>query len=709
MREWSSFAGVVGFLVVSAGLGCQSANPESFDHFDDGPGSDAWGSANVTCNVDDDCLTGEMCLSGVCQLSRCNDGPYFSAPPIGNFFELFSDSELVVADSQPYQGQYYVDGYTQTAGSVEYGGSWETGSAPLLDVVSANFVANRPDEIAVARAGSTQVDILGGAGKSIDTGVEPVALASADTQATGTHDLVAVSDAGEIRVCHADECEGFQFESSVTALDIAGGDVDGDGRDEVMVLITFDGAYQVIGLNLDYETTGQPLSFGDNVPPADRISIGDLDGDRIDELITLDDDGCGLFGCGNDTVRTYRVTQDTFFEIDSRSVDDNTVDVEVEDLDRDQFAEIVLLREGRAYRVLDGNLNDRFAGALTVESDPRRLSLGDFDGDSPAGRLVKGPEMLPGNIVPIMVAHFPPYSREYSDGRGSVFVGDGQTSSETFTDTVSMSAGITAGVQGDFLGLFKSDVSFHIREHLSMSQSETTSINVGDRFSIEADPDRFGPDYAGVYVTTACYHTYTYRMDDPAGWIGGDGSEFVMIVPVEGRTTIWSSHRYNALAPHLGLPYVDVPHSVGDVASYPTQPRDANGDIVPGSAMVFPEVPTYTVSDIGKVGAWLSVSNTTTNDINLDVEVGVSSSVAVPGFKVGSELGVGWGQGYSISMGDTALFGGGVPPLMDDPSTPEDEYVVHSYSFSPYVYQQEYTDAAGQTASFYVYDFVVGQ
>jgi hypothetical protein len=86
----------------------------------------------------------------------------------------------------------------------------------------------------------------------------------------------------------------------------------------------------------------------------------------------------------------------------------------------------------------------------------------------------------------------------------------------------------------------------------------------------------------------------------------------------------------------------------------------------------------------------------------------VSSSVGVGGVKFGAELGAGWGKGYQIAVGQEALFGGAVPPMPDDPSTPEDEYASRAFSFSPYVYREHYTDAGGEDAAYYVLSFAVG-
>ena len=44
---------------------------------------------------------------------------------------------------------------------------------------------------------------------------------------------------------------------------------------------------------------------------------------------------------------------------------------------------------------------------------------------------------------------------------------------------------------------------------------------------------------------------------------------------------------------------------------------------------------------------------------------------------------------------------------VDVAGTPEDEYTLYGYRFSPLVYKQHYTDVDGQDASFYVLSYQI--
>src|SRR2546428_8199302 len=87
----------------------QNPNPNPNPNPD--PGGAAWGSTNTACSSDVDCLQGETCLVGVCQMQRCTHGPYSSLAPVGPSFYFYKDKEFIVADGNTWNGSYWVDGY----------------------------------------------------------------------------------------------------------------------------------------------------------------------------------------------------------------------------------------------------------------------------------------------------------------------------------------------------------------------------------------------------------------------------------------------------------------------------------------------------------------------------------------------------------------------------------------------------------------------
>ena len=89
------------------------------------------------------------------------------------------------------------------------------------------------------------------------------------------------------------------------------------------------------------------------------------------------------------------------------------------------------------------------------------------------------------------------------------------------------------------------------------------------------------------------------------------------------------------------------------------------------------------------------------------MDQGASANVTVSGIAVGAGFSTGWGQGYSVTRGETALFMGGIPPFVDDAATAADEYVDNFYRVAPVVYMQDYTDSNGNTSAFYVQTYAV--
>jgi len=212
-----------------------------------------------------------------------------------------------------------------------------------------------------------------------------------------------------------------------------------------------------------------------------------------------------------------------------------------------------------------------------------------------------------------------------------------------------------------------------------------------------------------VVLSCGCFHSYTYEIEDPRGQAGGDGKQFVVLLPVGGQTTLWHSKRYNAMAKEVGdLPLVVVPHRVGDPHSYPTMPETAEGMPLAADDLVFSQPSTERVSDVGDIGWTLNRTDEETNELATETTLDLAGCVSGGGLMLGGSAGAGLGQGYSVSVGSYAEFLGGVPPIPDDPATPEDEYTTYAYSFTPVVYRQHYQDWSGHDAAYYVLNYSVG-
>ena len=231
----------------------------------------------------------------------------------------------------------------------------------------------------------------------------------------------------------------------------------------------------------------------------------------------------------------------------------------------------------------------------------------------------------------------------------------------------------------------------------SATHGLTTRMTVGQRYTLEADPKKYGDDYGGVILSCGCFHVYEYESDDPSDKIGGSGQPITVYVPVGGQTALWSTKRYNAMARAVGgLPIIEIPTRVGDIASYPSQHQRLDGTSIPDDDKVFPEPPQYQVSDVGDVSWFLSVSETEFNTTAETTTIGMKATLGAFGASGSVEANVGFGtrtpstrQGGAVSQ---------VPPL---PTTPKPR-TREAYPTVLYVVQRDTRGRRREDAGVYV-------
>ncbi len=688
------------------------------DDGSDSPGPGARDDADVACGEPDDCGAGETCVEGVCQMQRCQDGPFESVAPLPPNLRFFIDREFVVADAEASQGHFFVDGYAPQPGSVEYPGSWDMGTTAVIDVVGGDFFGTSPELFAVATAGSSRVRVGGVEDLiEIDVGFQPHALAAGDTDGDDLDELFVLGQFGNYALCGVDDgqCQTGFFQGG-NGLDVTIGDVDGDAQHEVVLLLDNGGSETLYVMEIagDGEDAQAPAGHA-----LAAIEAGDPDGDGVDQIFGLEPSGT----FSGAQLHAYSAMGGAVGPLDSQAVDDASIDLTFGDLDTDEKDELVLLRDGgevEVFRGLEGStqLVAEFSHFLADSSAPHRIASVDFDGDSPRSHL-RSPEpvLLPGPVVPVAVGLFPPYEKEFSDGESSISIGRAESTSETFSDSVSLDMGIDLGVSVGLFDIAKLGLGTKIRNTVKFTESQTFRESIGTRYSARPESYFEGEPYGVVTLTCGCFHVYTYEVEDPAALLGegGDREQFVLMVPVGGSEMLWSTPRYNAMAAAVGnLPIIEVPYQVGNPSSYPPAPERLDGTPIPIDDMVFTNPPSVLVSDAGSSGFRLSVGESMSNDVSMSTSVGISGDVSaeipfIGGVKFGASLGVGWGQGYRIRIGETAFFGGSLPPLRDDPNTPDDEYLEYAYTSMPFVYREHYTDANGEDAAFYVVSHAVAQ
>lgn len=701
-------------LALSAGLlACSQSDfgrPMSGEDWDR-PGDGARDAhPEIVCDTNRDCGAAEMCVDGICQMARCDDA-YNSRPPMRSGKRFFLDRELVVAD-----GSGSVAGLSPEA-SFMHATSWQA-SGGVTDVAAGQFSEDAPESLVVVRAGSKTVELLGAAGSSsISLSYPPAAVAAGDIDGDGRDEAIVLGQFGNVSICDmgSGECESYD-DIEGDGLDITSGDVDADGFAETILLLGNGDERRLHVWNHDRETTGQQDFWVDGIDPyLMAIDAGDFDGDGIVEVAGISRDH--NFSLSNGKLFIFAIQGSTVTVAQEREIHDSSLDVAAGDFDADKHDDVVILRENDRVELFRPSkktlaLVSEGVHGIGGVSGARRVATSDVDGDSPRVRLMnESGELLPGPIVPLVAIHFPPYDAERSSGKSSAFIGDAENQGKTLDDTITMRVKAEIGVEAKLPLSLGASLTTSIGREVTRTNSTTTTYSIGRRTIAEPTPEMQGYDEGLMLLTCACYHVYRYELQDPKQRLGLDLQEtqFVVALPVGGSFSAWSSDRYNQVAETLGgLPIMEIPYEVGNPRSYPKGPQRADGSPIPQADVVFDSVPSLLVGDVGAVGWWLTREEVEATTEAVSHSWDVSGSLKLGPFKFGGGTGSTQTSGYTITASHQTIFGGSVPPILDDPATPEDEYLEYAFSFAPFVYVDHYTDANGQEAAYYVSSFAVG-
>lgn len=705
-------------LAVAAATGCSALDPVSGEPSDLGPGARSVVTTDPTCSTDAECAAGEQCTAGVCQMQRCGSQSYSSTAPLGRRRAFAADRELLVVSDDA--SRRAVDGYEPTDGSfaIAEGGSFAFQGARIIDAAGGNLTAARVETVAVALENASKVALVSGKTRDdFDVGLVPVALAAGDVDADGIDELVALAANGTLAICKVvtRTCETRAI-TGVTGKDLVVADVDGDGFAEPVALVDVAGAKSaLVVVNMDAGTTKQSEQIRTSVEVTfTRIAAGVLGSASSATVVALEDGGYADFT--SDTLHFFGQRDAKLASVATTSIAKDAVDLLVTDTDADEKPEILVLEKSglETYRPTETGATASGKTQLASSRNPTRLLAADIDGDSPVGVLTKdGPDLVPGPVVPMSVLLYPPYSRTWSDGTSIISLGSSESKAEDLSKTVALRASATVGFDIGIAGIARANISGTVEKAWATTTSTYRSVTVGDNFFVFARPDLEGPDNGVVVLACACFHAYTYKVDDPKGRLGGgpvDGRLMSVFVPVGGQTSLWSVKRYNAMAAKVkNLPTITAPYVVGDVESYPTKMSKLDGSPVPPEDLLFTTPRAYRTSDVSRVGWSLEAGESTSRVEAETISYSLSGTLAVGPVSAGVGGGMSDTTAYMVTLGKSATFGGGVPAVRNNVRTPEDEHALHGYGFSPIVYRERYKTPDGIEGGYYVVTYTVSK
>jgi hypothetical protein len=717
-RELALF-GVVALALSTTAVACGGRAP---DLGADAPGTTAW-RGEIGCSSDTDCRKGEACSDGFCQMKRCAaDNVGAAMPALAKSSYLLLNRELVaVTGNTTLLGYSSKDSALVRTGDPYSAGGW------IQDIAGGNFLGTRPDAVAIALAGSTQLVVERG-GKTFATaqlGFVPVAIAAGDTDGDGIDEIFAAATDGTFAICKVKTdgtaCSRKQGPGGV--VDVAMGDVDGDGFAEAVFLV---GA-ELYVYNLDAEQTKQPkvMSFHAGRRMF-RIAAGDVDGNGIAEIVGLEDGGTDLWY--QDKLDVFSWTEGALAFKHSVGLPGGSKDLHVDHLQA--AGDIAVLGASNTVSVLGWGAKDgivsRYRTTLSgAPPDATRLTGADIDGNSPKATLKGNPKIVSGPVVPLTVLTFPPYSNTFSQGPSNVSLGTSKNTSETRATTVSLNAGVSVSAGFDLKKLLSwvpaapgasINVGASVGWSWAWTQALNRSVSIGESFSLSANPEADGWDAGAVVIASVCYQQFDYDVVDPDHLMGpdADGKGMSVSIPVGGQTSAWSIRRYNALAEALKtLPKIKLPYRLGEIDSYPKEPQRLDGTPIPSEDLVFKETKAVRVSDSAHTSFSLSASETEVNATSASISYGGSVTVGADYLGYSGSISVhgGYARGtsYDIAVGPSTSFSGGVEPIRNIRDTPEDEFALNGYSFRPFVYRQRYTDASRNESAFFVMVYSVGR
>lgn len=162
-------------------------------------------------------------------------------------------------------------------------------------------------------------------------------------------------------------------------INIASGDVDGDGINEIVVGAKSGGGAHVRVFDIEGKLKSQFFAFAPNLRSGVNIAVGDVNKDGIDEIVTTLDSG------NSSKIKIYNFKGNLISEFNAYDNMNIAVNVAVGDISGDGKAEIVSSTKagsGPQIRIFDmfGNLSGQFFAYDKNSRAGVEIAIGDIDG-----------------------------------------------------------------------------------------------------------------------------------------------------------------------------------------------------------------------------------------------------------------------------------------------------------------------------------------
>jgi hypothetical protein len=287
--------------------------------------------------------------------------------------DLNSDgkTDLVVAEGTSFQPNNFIQVFLGNGdGTFQSPISYTVGESPD-SIAIADLNGDGRVDLAIANE-SNDVSVLLGNGDgtfriptNYVSGVIPVSLAVADFNHDGKLDLAtvnggaAIGGGGTIGVLLGNGDGTFQggldVDAGLPASSVGVGDLNGDGKLDVVVADPFESQVNVFLRNSD-GTFRPPVAYSADFP--NWVALADLNGDGILDLVTLD--------YSNNSVRVFMGKGDgTFGAPVDFPAGSNPKAVKVADLNNDGIPDII--ESGSGATVLLGNGDGTFRAPMTIQ------------------------------------------------------------------------------------------------------------------------------------------------------------------------------------------------------------------------------------------------------------------------------------------------------------------------------------------------------